>query len=110
LAIVCRDQRLGSEEAQRERQRDHWRQVVDRLRAERRLIEAMDVVHRCENSDEAEYQLGESKGLTRAQATHLLKNRNLRLLTRQGQQEIQTELDSAVRSLDSLEPSLDDNQ
>ena len=107
LRIVCRDKRLGPDEADREHQRDHWREVIERLEADQRVAEAIAVVHGCDQLDEAERLLRDNAGFSRRQARHLLSHRSLELVTRQGQRKVQAELEEARAALRDLGPSPD---
>lgn len=109
LRVVCRDKRLGPEEARLEHEREYWRDAAERLRADQQLADATDVARTCETFDEAERLLQESPlSLSKDQAKHLLTNRNLRLLTAEGTRHLSIELDNAARSLGDLGPSLDE--
>jgi hypothetical protein len=111
LRIVCRDKRLGPQEAEREHQREHWHHAIERLEADRRLAEAVDVIRACQDADEAERHLqGAPYRFTRPQVRHLLGNRRLELLTRQGRRRLHAELEEAVKALDDLGPPPDDTR
>jgi len=104
LELVCRHKVLGPEESEREYQREERRHIIERLRSEQHFAEAAELVRGCEDVNEAELRLQEVPlSLSRPQARHLLINRNLRLLTRQGQRDVQADLNDAVETLQNYD-------
>lgn len=107
LALVCRDKRLGPDEAQREQIREELRDEQERLGAEQRFIEAVDLIRSCEDTEEARQRLEAcDPPFSYLQAMHLLITLRLRRLTHHGQDELQAELARSRSALDALGPSL----
>lgn len=101
--MVCRDRELGAGEADREHQREHLADTIERLRADQHLDQAADIVRDCRDESEARTRLqAEPMSLSPAQARYLLSSRRLDLLTQQGRRELETELDKALQALSRL--------
>jgi len=105
LVRVCRDKRLGPDEAQREQIREELRDEQERLAAELRFVEAVDLIRSCEDTEEARQRLEAcDPPFSQVHAMHLLVTLRLGRLTHHGQDELQAELARSRSALKVLGP------